>query len=346
MSSTSCLVTGGAGFIGSSIVRALLARGDKVRVLDNFFSGKRENLAAVAGDVELVVGDVRVEADLARALAGVELVFHEAAIASVPRSLVDPVGNHETNATATLKLLLEAKKAGVRRVVYAASSSAYGDEPTLPKVETMPPWPLSPYAVSKLAGELYCQIFASAYGLETVALRYFNVFGPRQDPASEYAAVIPRFISAALAGQGVTIYGDGETTRDFCFIDNTVAANLLAGSASADQVSGRVVNVACGVATTLNQLAAQLGDVLGRPIAVTHEPARVGDVRHSVADIAEGARPARLQGRRLVRRRPSTNGRLIREALTLPASGPRVTYALMRRWRLELEAKASAAWRS
>jgi UDP-glucose 4-epimerase len=284
--SQSCLVTGGAGFIGSSIVRALLARGDAVRVLDNFSSGKRENLAGLARDVELVEGDVRAEADLARALAGVELVFHEAAIASVPRSLVDPVTNHDVNATATLKLLCAAKAAGVRRVVYAASS-AYGDEPTLPKLESMPPAPLSPYAVSKLAGELYCQIFATAYGLETVSLRYFNVFGPRQDPASEYAAVIPRFITAALAGQGVTIYGDGEQSRDFCFIDNCVAANLLAGAAPAARVSGRVLNVACGAATSLNELVETLGTILGAPIAVTYEPARVGDVKHSRADIAE-----------------------------------------------------------
>jgi nucleoside-diphosphate-sugar epimerase len=281
------LVTGGAGFIGSGIVRALLARGDKVRVLDNFFSGKRENLAEVAGQIELVEGDVRVEADLERALAGVELVFHEAAIPSVPRSLVDPLSNHEAGATATLKLLMQAKKSGVRRVVYAASSSAYGDTPILPKIETMKTSPLSPYAVSKLAGELYCQVFATAYGLETVALRYFNVFGARQDPMSEYAAVIPRFITAALAGEGVTIYGDGTQSRDFCYIDNTVEANLLAGSAPAAQVSGRVVNVACGAAATLNDVVRLLGEIQGRKIDVKYEPARVGDVKHSLADITE-----------------------------------------------------------
>jgi nucleoside-diphosphate-sugar epimerase len=282
-----CLVTGGAGFIGSSIVRALLERGDEVRVLDNFFSGKRENLAEVAGRIELHEGDVRVEADLERALAGVELVFHEAAIPSVPRSLVDPLSNHEAGATATLKLLMQAKKSGVRRVVYAASSSAYGDTPTLPKVETMKASPLSPYAVSKLTGELYCQVFATAYGLETVALRYFNVFGARQDPMSEYAAVIPKFITAALAGKGVTIFGDGTQSRDFCYIDNTVEANLLAGAAPAAQVSGRVVNVACGFATTLNEVVALLGEIQGRKIDVTYAPARVGDVKHSLADITE-----------------------------------------------------------
>jgi nucleoside-diphosphate-sugar epimerase len=284
---TSCLVTGGAGFIGSNIVRALLARGDKVRVLDNFFSGKRENLAEVAKDIELHEGDVRNEADLERALKGVELVFHEAAIPSVPRSIVDPISNHEAGATATLKLLFQAKKSGVRRVVYAASSSAYGDTPTLPKVETMRPSPLSPYAVSKLAGELYCQAFATCYGLETVALRYFNVFGARQDPKSEYAAVIPRFVTAALAGGGVTIYGDGTQSRDFCYIDNTVEANLKAGDAPAAQVSGRMVNVACGLATTLNDVVALLGQIAGKPVAVAYEPGRVGDVKHSLADITE-----------------------------------------------------------
>jgi nucleoside-diphosphate-sugar epimerase len=286
MSST-CLVTGGAGFIGSSIVRALLARGDKVRVLDNFFSGKRENLAEVAADVDLQEGDVRDDAAVARALAGVELVFHEAAIPSVPRSLVDPVGSNEANATATLKVLHHAKKAGVRRVVYAASSSAYGDTPTLPKIETMRPAPLSPYAVAKLAGEHYCQVYAGAYGLETVSLRYFNVFGPRQDPASEYAAVIPRFVTAALAGAGVTIYGDGTQSRDFCFIDNTVEANLQAGAAPADKASGRVFNVACGEATTLNQVVEVLGSIVGKKVPVTYAPGRVGDVKHSLADITE-----------------------------------------------------------
>jgi UDP-glucose 4-epimerase len=268
-------------------VRALLSRGDKVRVIDNFFSGKRENLAEVAADIDLQEGDVRDDAALERALAGVELVFHEAAIPSVPRSLVDPLSSNEANITATLKLLHYAKKAGVRRVVYAASSSAYGDTPTLPKVETMRPAPLSPYAVSKLAGEHYCQVYASAYGLETVSLRYFNVFGARQDPKSEYAAVIPRFVTAALAGEGVTIFGDGTQSRDFCFIENTVEANLQASSAPADQVSGRVFNVACGEATTLNQVVELLGGIVGRKIPVTYAPGRVGDVKHSLADVTE-----------------------------------------------------------
>jgi nucleoside-diphosphate-sugar epimerase len=285
--SSSCLVTGGAGFIGSSIVRALLARGDRVRVIDNFFSGKRENLAEVAGDIELCEGDIRSEDDLTRALSGVELVFHQAAIPSVPRSLVDPIASHDANATATLKLLAIAKKSGVRRVMYAASSSAYGDTPTLPKIETMRPAPLSPYAVSKLAGEHYCQVFAGAYGLETVCLRYFNVFGPRQDPASEYAAVIPRFITAGLAGKPVTVYGDGTQSRDFCFIENTVEANMGASTAPAASVSGRVFNVACGAAATLNDVVKSLGELMGKRIEITYVPGRVGDVKHSLADITE-----------------------------------------------------------
>lgn len=284
---SSCLVTGGAGFIGSSLVRALLERGDRVRVLDNFFSGKRENLADVISDVDVQEGDIRDEAALKRALTGIELVFHEAAIASVPRSMAEPVFCHDVNATGTLKVLDSAKRAGVRRVMYAASSSAYGDTPALSKLETMLPVPPSPYAVSKLAGEHYCQVFADAYGLETVCLRYFNVFGPRQDPASEYAAVIPRFVTAALGGQGVTIFGDGTQSRDFCFIDNIVQANLLAGAATAGDVSGRVVNVACGVATNLNDVVRLLGEILGKRVEVAYDAARIGDVKHSLADISE-----------------------------------------------------------
>ena len=290
----SCLITGGAGFIGSSLARALVGRGDKVRVIDNFFSGKRENLVDVAKDVELIEADIRDEAALGRALAGVELVFHEAAIPSVPRSLADPIGSHDANATGTLKVLQAAKKAGARRVVYAASSSAYGDTPTLPKVETMRPMPLSPYAVSKLAGEHYCQVFSGAYGLETVCLRYFNVFGPHQDPKSEYAAVIPRFLTAALANQGVTIYGDGTQSRDFCFIDNTIAANLLAGSAPG--ASGGVFNVACGAAINLNEVVKLVGELAGHPVPITYAPGRAGDVKHSLADITAAHQRLGYQG--------------------------------------------------
>jgi nucleoside-diphosphate-sugar epimerase len=281
---SSCLVTGGAGFIGSSIVRALLQRGDRVRVIDNFSSGKRANLAEVQGDIELHEADICDEAALARAVAGVEFVFHHAAIPSVPRSLVEPVANHETNATATLKLLIEAKKAGVRRVMYAASSATYGDAPILPKVETLAPAPMSPYAVSKLSGEYYCQIFATAYNLETVCLRYFNVFGPRQDPTSEYSAVIPLFITAALAKRGVTIFGDGTQSRDFCYIDNVVQANLLASTASG--VSGQSLNIACGSSVDLNQVVHFLGEICGWPVPIKYAPRRVGDVLHSVADIS------------------------------------------------------------
>jgi len=291
---SSFVVTGGAGFIGSAIVRALLARGDRVRVLDNLSTGRRSNLTEVLPDIEFVEGDVRDEGTLERALKGIEVVFHEAAIPSVPRSLVDPIGSHDSNATATLKLLHQAKKSGVRRVVYAASSSAYGDTAVLPKVETMSPAPLSPYAVAKLAGEYYLQVYAGAYGLETVSLRYFNVFGPRQDPASEYAAVIPRFITAALAGKGVTIYGDGTQSRDFCFIDNTVEANLAA--ASAPGASGKVFNVAVGAATTLNEVVKQLEPLLGHPIPITYAPRRVGDVMHSLADIEAARRVLGYKG--------------------------------------------------
>ena len=288
--SRSFLVTGGAGFIGSSLARALLARKDRVRVLDNFLTGKRANLEEIKADIDLVEGDLRDEATVEKALRGVDVVLHQAAIPSVPRSLNDPASSHDVNVTGTLTLLRLAKKAGVKRVVYASSSSAYGDTPVLPKVETMRPAPLSPYAVSKLAGEYYCQVFAGAFGLETVSLRYFNVFGPRQDPASEYAAVIPRFITAALAGRGVTIFGDGTQSRDFCFIDNVVEANLAAADATG--ASGQVFNVACGEATSLGQLVEMIAGHLGRAIPVTFAPARVGDVKHSLADI--GAARARL----------------------------------------------------
>jgi len=281
---SSCLVTGGAGFIGSSIARALLARGDRVRVIDNFSSGKRANLTEISADIDLHEADIREDAALDRALAGIEFVFHHAAIPSVPRSLIEPLANHETNATATLKLLIGAKKAGVRRVMYAASSATYGDAPVLPKVETMAPAPMSPYAVSKLSGEYYCQIFATAYNLETVCLRYFNVFGPRQDPTSEYSAVIPLFITAALAKRGVTIFGDGSQSRDFCYIDNVVQANLLASTASG--VSGQSLNIACGSSVDLNQVVHFLAEICGWPVPINYAPRRVGDVLHSVADIS------------------------------------------------------------
>jgi len=280
------LVTGGAGFIGSSIARALIARGDGVRVIDNFSTGKRENLADIADRVELLEGDIRDDKLLARATSGVEVVFHEAAIASVPQSMAEPLENQSVNATGTMRVLEAARHAGVRRVVYAASSAAYGDEPTLPKVETMPPAPISPYGATKLAGEVAMQVYARAYGLETVCLRYFNVFGPRQDPKSEYAAVIPKFITSALAGNQPRIFGDGKQSRDFCHIDNVVEANFAAAGADAGRASGRVFNVGCGESIDLNRVVALIGDILGKKLEAVHEPERAGDIKHSWGDVS------------------------------------------------------------
>jgi UDP-glucose 4-epimerase len=279
------VITGGAGFIGSALARALVARGDDVLVLDNFSSGKRENLKDVSTGLAVVEGDILDASVLDRAFAGADVVFHEAAIPSVPRSLAAPLASHNANATGTLNVLEAARRCQVRRVVYAGSSSAYGEPPSLPVVESMAPAPLSPYAASKLAGEHYCRVYARVFGVQTVILRYFNVFGPRQDPNSQYAAVIPRFITAALQGQPATVFGDGEQSRDFCFIDNVVEANLRA--ADADGVLGKIFNIACGTGTSLNRVLALLGESLARPIAARHEPARAGDVRHSLADIAQ-----------------------------------------------------------
>jgi UDP-glucose 4-epimerase len=279
------VITGGAGFIGSALARALVARGDDVLVLDNFSSGKRENLKDVSTGLAVVEGDILDASVLDRAFAGADVVFHEAAIPSVPRSLAAPLASHNANATGTLNVLEAARRCQVRRVVYAGSSSAYGEPPSLPVVESMAPAPLSPYAASKLAGEHYCRVYARVFGVQAVILRYFNVFGPRQDPNSQYAAVIPRFITAALQRQPATVFGDGEQSRDFCFIDNVVEANLRA--ADADGVSGKIFNIACGTGTSLNRVLALLGESLARPIAARHEPARAGDVRHSLADIAQ-----------------------------------------------------------
>ena len=279
------VVTGGAGFIGSALARALVARGDDVSVLDNFSTGKRENLQDLAGQLAVVEGDILDAALLDRVFAGADVVFHEAAIPSVPRSLAAPLPSHNANATGTLNVREAARRCRVRRVVYAASSSAYGEPPSLPVVETMAPAPLSPYAVSKLAGEHYLRVYARVFGVQTVTLRYFNVFGPRQDPNSQYAAVIPRFITAALEGRSPTVYGDGEQSRDFCFIDNVVEANLRA--ADAEGASGKVFNIACGTGTSLNRVLALLGEALGRPVVALYEPRRAGDVRHSLADISQ-----------------------------------------------------------
>jgi UDP-glucose 4-epimerase len=277
------LVTGGAGFIGSNLVHTLLARGDSVRVLDNFSTGREVNLAAVKDRIELIRGDLTDLETVRAAVKGVEYVLHEGAIPSVPRSVDQPLESDRANVLGTLNVLVAARDAKVRRVVYAASSSAYGETPTLPKVETMVTDPLSPYAVQKLTGEHYMRVFWLNYKLETVSLRYFNVFGPRQDPKSHYAAVIPRFVNAYLDGVPATIYGDGEQSRDFCFIDNTVEANLLA--CTAPNVAGRVFNIACGERVSLLQVIDVLGEIFGGRIAPRHEPARAGDVKHSLADI-------------------------------------------------------------
>jgi UDP-glucose 4-epimerase len=279
------LVSGAAGFIGRSIAAALLQRGDSVRGVDNFATGKRENLVSLEA-MEFMEGDLA-DLDVARqACAGVETVFHEAALPSVPRSVTDPISSNVACVDATVNLLWAAKEAGVRRVVYAASSSAYGDTPTLPKHEQMLPNPISPYAVAKLTGEYYMRSFARVYGLETVSLRYFNVFGPYQDPTSQYSGVLAVFCRKMLAGEQPTIYGDGETSRDFTFIQNTVEANLLAASAPAEKVAGRVMNVATGVRVTLNEVVEVLRGITGYDGPVAYAPERAGDIKHSLADIS------------------------------------------------------------
>lgn len=278
------LVTGGAGFIGSHIAAALMAEGARVRVLDDLSTGHRENIEEIGGDLDFVQGSVADEQLLNKVLDGVEVVFHEAAIPSVPRSVEAPRQTHTASVDGTFSLLVAARDKKVRRVVYAASSSAYGDQPTLPKAEQMLPDPLSPYAVAKLVGEYYCQVFTRVYGLETVSLRYFNVFGPRQDPGSQYSGVVSRFISTLLSNERPVIYGDGEQSRDFTYIDNVVSANLKA--ASAKDASGKVINVANGERITLNELLAELKDLTGKQdVTAEYREPRVGDVRHSLADI-------------------------------------------------------------
>jgi nucleoside-diphosphate-sugar epimerase len=278
------LVTGGGGFIGSHLVRALVRRGERVRVLDNGFSGSRQRMADVLAGVEWREGDVRDVAAVREACRGVEVVFHLAAVASVPRSIAEPEMTHATNLTGTLNVLVAAQQAGVRRVVYASSSAVYGDLPGSPKRETMPLQPLSPYAAHKLAGEHYCRLWHELHGLETVALRYFNVFGPGQDPNSEYAAVIPKFITTLLAGAQPTIYGDGQQVRDFIYVENVVDANLRA--ATAPGAAGQVLNVGSGVATTILHLVDELRQVLGRPIEPVFAAPRPGDIFESVAEVS------------------------------------------------------------
>jgi UDP-glucose 4-epimerase len=277
------LVTGGAGFIGSHIAEACVRRGDRVRVLDNLQSGHLTNLSDILDDIEFVRGDVSDEVAVAQAVRGVELVFHQAALASVPMSIERPLDTHRSCVTGTVTVLHQAALAGVRRVVYAASSSAYGDRPYAAKRETDLPEVLSPYAAAKLAGELYCQAFTHSFGLETVGLRYFNVFGPKQDPNSPYSAVIPLFVSAILNGKSPVIYGDGLQSRDFIYVGNVVQGNLLA--AEAPEAAGKVFNMAEGRQTTLLQLLNFLSDLLELPVQPNFQPGRPGDVRESMADM-------------------------------------------------------------
>jgi len=282
------LVTGGAGFIGSNIVAALARSGEHVRAYDDLSTGRwalLERLLPSQGQVETITADIRDTAALSRAMEGVEVVFHQAADGSVPRSVDEPLRVDGVNIHGTVSVLEHARRAGVRRVLFAASSAAYGDDPRLPKREDMEPMPLSPYAVSKVAGELYLRVFASLYGVETLSLRYFNVFGPNQLPEGPYAAAIPRFTMAALTGRPATIYGDGEQTRDFCHIANVVQANLAAASSSR-AFRGEVINIAGGQVTTLNGVIAALSRLLGHPVAASHEAPRAGDIRHSYADIS------------------------------------------------------------
>ncbi len=283
------LVTGGAGFIGSHIAERLLREGARVRIMDNYSTGRRENLIGIAGEngsaLQVVEADLRDAAAVRSAVEGVTHVVHQAALASVQRSVLDPGPTHDVNATGTLELLLAARDAGVKRYVFAGSSSVYGDQPELPKRESMAPGPLSPYALSKSVGESYARLFFSLYGLETVTLRYFNVFGPRQNPDSQYAAVIPLFVRAALSGEAPTIYGDGRQTRDFTYIDNVVEANLLA--LSRPGVGGSVFNIACGDRISLLDLLGEIGRITGRALTPNFEAPRAGDVRDSQAAIDE-----------------------------------------------------------
>lgn len=279
------VVTGGGGFIGSHIVEELLRRGQTVKVIDNFSTGKRENVKAFEGDAKVFVTDIAEAANLRDILSGVDYVIHQAAIPSVPKSMLDPVRSHHANVDGTLRLLLACRDAGVKRVVYASSSSLYGDSPTLPKHEGMMPNPLSPYGAQKLFGEMYCQVFTRAYGLETVGLRYFNVFGPRQDATSQYSGVLALFIPAVLQRRRPTIYGDGLQSRDFTYVQNVVEGNLLA--CTTPGVAGEVFNVACGDRITVNSMLQQINRITGKDISPIYADPRPGDIKHSQADITK-----------------------------------------------------------
>ena len=288
MTKRAYLVTGGAGFIGSHIAERLVNDGHSVRVLDNLFAGREANLEPFRDGVEFIKGDIRDAEVVNEITRGVDVVFHEAALGSVPRSVDDPITTHEVNITGTLNVFLAAREAGVKRVVYASSSSVYGETPVLPKREDMIPQPLSPYALSKLAGEHYASVFRHVYGLEIVSLRYFNIFGPRQDPESQYAAVIPRFITALLEGKRPVVYGDGNQSRDFTYVENVVNANLLASEG--EGLAGKAFNVACGGRYSLLELLSEIRKILGSEIEAIHEPARAGDVRDSQASVEAAER--------------------------------------------------------
>jgi len=279
------LVTGGAGFIGSNIAIELVRRGETVRIIDNLATGRKQNIEGILDRAEFIEGDICDLETIRRAASGVDYVLHQAAIPSVARSVEDPVTTNSANVTGTLNVLLSARDARVKRLVFASSSSIYGDSPTLPKEESMCPNPLSPYAASKLIGEYYCKIFQSLFGLETICLRYFNVFGPRQDPTSHYAAVVPIFITSLASGRQPTVYGDGLQSRDFTFVENVIEANLRA-SAAPKEATGQVYNVACGERFTLLDLLREIGKILNKKPQPVLEPARPGDVKHSLADIS------------------------------------------------------------
>jgi len=290
-----CLVTGGAGFIGSHLVEELVKRGQRVRVLDNFLTGKKENLELVIDKIELIEGDIRDLATCQKAVQGMDNVFHLAAFVSVPGSVKDPLLNDAINVTGTLNLLWASREAKIQKFIFASSTAVYGDDPNLPKREGREGSPLSPYALSKLMGEKYCQLFWRLFNLPTISLRYFNVFGPRQDPFSAYAAVIPSFITRALSSQNLTIFGDGEQSRDFIYVTDVVEANLLASEAR--NVSGEVINIACAEKTTINSLVAQLGEILGKKISPQYEKSRLGDIRHSLADISRAKKMLKYEPR-------------------------------------------------
>ncbi len=280
------LVTGGAGFIGCNLVRYILNKGHDVVVLDNLATGKMENITEILDKIEFIEGDIRDRPTVDRAVAGCTAVFHEAALGSVPGSVEEPVTAHDVNVTGTVTVLEATRAAGIKRLIFAASSSAYGDQEESPKHEGMMPQPISPYAANKLACEMYLQAYASVYGMETMGLRYFNVFGPHQDPQGAYAAVIPAFVSMLLKGQGPTVYGDGEQSRDFCYVDNVCEANWLAAHAPAEVCNGQVVNIACHYETSLNQILAKLTELLGIDIKAVYTDVRAGDVKNSLADIS------------------------------------------------------------